>query len=313
MTGPFSERLPAARIARRSRPLHQLHLPVTLHKLRRFVEHGRLMRFVSFNVNGVRARQHQLALVAETHDPDIIALQETKVVDEDFPEAALNDLGYPYVARFGQKGHYGVAVASRHELRDVQLGIPWQPADQQRRFIHTRITIGSTSLRIINGYFPQGGSRTHPTKFADKANFYADLLRFLNEHCEPSEIILVAGDMNVAPDDLDVGIGPDNAKRWLKTGKAGFLPEERAWLNALMNWGFDDCFNQPAAEEERRFSWFDYRSRGFERDPRRGLRIDLILGSRSLRERLVASGIDYEIRGSEKPSDHCPVWAEFRL
>jgi exodeoxyribonuclease-3 len=244
------------------------------------------MHFVSYNVNGVRARQHQLALVVENHDPDIIALQETKVVDEDFPVTALNDLGYPHLARFGQKGHYGVAVASRHQLQDVQLGIPWQSADQQRRFIHTGITIGSISLRVINGYFPQGGSRSHPTKFADKAIFYRDLLRFLNEQCDPGEI---------------------------KTGKAGFLPEERAWLDALIDWGFEDCFSQPESEEKRRYSWFDYRSRGFERDPRRGLRIDLILCTRSLRERLVATGIDYEIRGSEKSSDHCPVWAEFGL
>jgi exodeoxyribonuclease-3 len=271
------------------------------------------MHFVSYNVNGVRARQHQLALVVENHDPDIIALQETKVVDEDFPVTALNDLGYPHLARFGQKGHYGVAVASRHQLQDVQLGIPWQSADQQRRFIHTGITVGSISLRVINGYFPQGGSRSHPTKFADKAIFYRDLLRFLNEQCDPGEIIILAGDMNVAPADLDVGIGSDNAKRWLKTGKAGFLPEERAWLDALIDWGFEDCFSQPESEEKRRYSWFDYRSRGFERDPRRGLRIDLILCTRSLRERLVATGIDYEIRGSEKSSDHCPVWAEFGL
>ena len=271
------------------------------------------MRFVSFNVNGIRARLHQLEAVTRSHQPDFLALQETKVVDDDFPGEALTELGYPHVAFYGQKGHYGVALASRHPLDSVQLGIPWQREDQQRRFLSAASTVAGRTVKLINGYFPQGASRDHPTKFPDKAAFYADLRRYLEERCAADELVIVAGDMNVAPSDLDIGIGEDNRKRWLRTGKASFLPEEREWLNKLMNTGLADCFTQPEDEEARCYSWFDYRSRGFERDPRRGLRIDLILASRSLHGRLEASGIDYEIRGSEKPSDHCPVWAEFSL
>ena len=271
------------------------------------------MRFVSFNVNGIRARQHQLEAVTTEHAPDILVLQETKVVDDDFPLAALQDLGYPHVAWYGQKGHYGVAIASLAPLEKVQLGIPWQAEDQQRRFISAEVTFAERKVHVINGYFPQGEKREHPTKFPNKAAFYADVLRYCEEHLDPNQPVIVAGDMNVAPSDLDIGIGEDNRKRWLRTGKASFLPEEREWLERLLDWGLTDAFQQPEEEQNRLYSWFDYRSRGFEREPRRGLRIDLILASNALTGALTGSGIDYGIRGGQKPSDHCPIWAEFSL
>lgn len=271
------------------------------------------MRFVSFNVNGIRARTHQLEAVTATHAPDILVLQETKVVDEDFPAPVLENLGYTHLAYYGQKGHYGVAIASRLPLENVQLGIPWRDADQQRRFVSATTQVNGTPVHVINGYFPQGEKRDHPTKFPNKAEFYADLKRYLDENLDPAAHVIVAGDMNVAPRDSDIGIGEDNRKRWLKSGKASFLPEEREWLETLYGWGLKDSFEQAEAEDDRLYSWFDYRSRGFEREPRRGLRIDLILASEPLAGSLTDSGIDYGIRGSERPSDHCPIWAEFRL
>lgn len=271
------------------------------------------MRFVSFNVNGIRARLHQLGALEASQQPDVVALQEIKVADEQFPLEALQALGYPHVAFYGEKGHYGVALAAKVALTDVQAGVPWREEDQQRRFISAQVTCAGQSVRLINGYFPQGESRKHPTKFPGKAQFFEDVYRYLEELCDPDEHLIVAGDMNVAAQDADIGIGPDNAKRWLRIGKAGFLPEEREWLEKLMSWGLVDSYQQPELEAERRYSWFDYRSRGFEREPRRGLRIDMILTSRSLSERLRECGIDYEIRSSEKPSDHCPVWADFSL
>jgi exodeoxyribonuclease-3 len=271
------------------------------------------VRIVSFNVNGIRARQHQLKAVTEQHSPDVLALQETKVVDDDFPLAALEDLGYPHIAYYGQKGHYGVALASRTALKAVQLGIPWRAEDQQRRFISAEVEFGDQTVHVINGYFPQGEKRDHPSKFPNKAEFYADVLRYCKERLSTEHPVIIAGDLNVAPADSDIGIGEDNKKRWLRTGKASFLPEEREWLDQLMGWGLTDTFQQAEEELRRRYSWFDYRSRGFEREPRRGLRIDLILASRRLVGALTGSGIDYEIRASEKPSDHCPIWAEFSL
>jgi len=118
------------------------------------------------------------------------------------------------------------------------------------------------------------------------------------------------GDMNVAPLDADIGIGDDNARRWLRTGKCSFLPEEREWLQMILDWGLFDAYRLIHPEQQDCYSWFDYRSRGFEREPKRGLRIDLILVSAPLRERLRDAGIDYDIRALERPSDHCPVWVD---
>ncbi len=267
------------------------------------------MRFISFNVNGIRARIHQLEAVAAKHSPDVIAVQESKVVDEDFPREAVQAAGFPHCYVYGQKGHYGVALFSKTPLEEVQLGFPWRSEDQQRRFIAATYEHDGERIRIINGYFPQGDSRAHPVKFPAKAEYYQDLQRYLSEACDPSEKLIVAGDMNVAPDDEDIGIGPDNQKRWLKSGKASFLPEEREWLQQVTAWGLHDSYalHNP---QERLFSWFDYRSRGFEREPKRGLRIDLILLTEPLKQNLVETGIDYEIRSGEKPSDHCPIWCE---
>ena len=165
---------------------------------------------------------------------------------------------------------------------------------------------------MINGYFPQGESNQHPTKYPNKEKFYRDLMDHLNKHHSPDDQLLVIGDMNIAPSDADIGIGEDNRKRWLKTGKCSFLPEERQWLQALKDWGLHDTFRQLHPEEDTLFSWFDYRSRGFEREPKRGLRIDFILASVPLLAAAESAGIDYMIRAMDKPSDHCPVWARFK-
>ncbi len=269
------------------------------------------MRFVTFNANGIRARLHQVEAIVQAHKPDVIALQETKVEDGLFPIEAVRAMGYPHTLIHGQKGHYGVALLSKHEPSDVQCGFPWREADQQRRFITARYRIGGHHIRVVNGYFPQGENRKHPVKFPAKAMYYADLLRFLRERCDPDEPLVLSGDMNVAPEDEDIGIGEDNRKRWLREGKTCFLPEEREWLEAVMAWGFKDVYASRVEDDERLYSWFDYRSRGFERDPKRGLRIDLILATPILSNRVEACGIDYDIRGTVKPSDHCPVWCHF--
>ncbi|MEP4466065.1 MAG: exodeoxyribonuclease III, partial [Marinobacter alexandrii] len=111
----------------------------------------------------------------------------------------------------------------------------------------------------------------------------------------------------------DIGIGADNAKRWLRTGKCSFLPEEREWLGQVEGRGYTDVFRHLHPDEADTFSWFDYRSKGFEREPRRGLRIDLIMASDSLLPKASEAGVSYDIRGMERPSDHCPVWASFEL
>jgi len=270
-------------------------------------------KVVSFNVNGIRARLHQLEALKHSHDPDIVAIQECKVIDADFPFDAVRDAGYPHIETYGQKGHYGVTLLSKTKPENVMFGVPWRADDQQRRLISADYTINGSTLRLLNGYFPQGDSREHPTKFPNKSEFYADILRMLEEHSSPKSHVLLVGDMNVAPEDIDIGIGEDNKKRWLRTGKASFLPEEREWLQKVMDWGLSDTYAAATTDADRLYSWFDYRSKGFDREPRRGLRIDLILATASLAAKVTGVGIDYDLRGAEKPSDHAPIWCEFEL
>lgn len=271
------------------------------------------MRIVSFNVNSIRVRLHQLEAVIREHQPDIIGLQETKVSDEDFPVEEIEALGYR-VSFHGQKTHYGVALLSRVEPLSVRKGHDSDLPDSQRRLISGEFPLADGSkLTLVNGYFPQGESRDHPEKFPAKEKFYKDLNDYLDTRHEPGEPLIVLGDMNVAPWDQDIGIGEKNMKRWLKEGKCSFLPEEREWLGRVLDWGMVDAFRYHYPDIDDRFSWFDYRSRGFERDPKRGLRIDLILASRGITPHLADAGIDYDIRGMNKPSDHCPVWADFKL
>lgn len=270
------------------------------------------LKIMSFNVNGLRSRLDQFSKVIAQHQPDFIGLQETKVSDDEFPHDAINELGYK-AEIFGQKGHYGVALLSRTKPQSVQLGFNTDDEEAQRRMIHCAYEINNKRLHIINGYFPQGESRSHPTKFPAKEQFYRNLLVYLNQNFDSNDLVLVLGDMNVAPEDIDIGIKPENARRWLKTGKCAFLPEEREWLQALLNWGLVDTYRSDNPSQDQSYSWFDYRSRGFEQEPKRGLRIDLILASQPVLERLSSTGIDFQARAMERPSDHCPVWVDLNL
>lgn len=269
------------------------------------------MKIVCFNINGLRARPHQLAAIIDAHQPAVIALQEIKVADEQFPLAEIEALGYRAFYH-GQKGHYGVALLSRAEPLSISRGFPDGDPDAQRRLITGRYALpDGRVLTVINGYFPQGESRDHPIKFPAKARFYADLQQYL-QGLDLNQPLLLTGDFNISGTDLDIGIGADNARRWLRTGKCSFLPEEREWFQLLMSLGFVDAFRQHQPELAQ-YSWFDYRSRGFEDDPRRGLRIDLLLQSPALAAQCTASGIDYQIRAMDKPSDHCPIWSQYQF
>jgi exodeoxyribonuclease-3 len=262
---------------------------------------------VSFNINGIRARQHQLEAIRDQLDPDILGLQEIKVHDDMFPLADIASLGY-HVEYFGQKSHYGVALLSKQPPVFVQKGWPTDDEDAQKRLIHARYDINGSTIDVLNGYFPQGESRDHETKFPAKEKFYADLMRYLNDRFTPADRVVVMGDMNISPEDTDIGIGEPNRKRWLKTGKCSFLPEEREWYHTLLNWGLSDSYRHFHPTSNEQFSWFDYRSKGFDDNPKRGLRIDHILVTDALLDSCEEVGISYDIRAMEKPSDHAPIW-----
>ncbi|MGF1717504.1 exodeoxyribonuclease III [Photobacterium chitinilyticum] len=268
------------------------------------------MKVISFNINGLRARLHQLQALIDKHQPDVIGLQEIKVHDEAFPLEDVEAMGYK-VYHHCQKAHYGVAMLCKHEPIEVKKGFPNDDEDAQRRMIMATFEQDNgKKITVLNGYFPQGDNISHETKFPAKEKFYADLMGYLNDHHNNEEEVIVMGDINISPIDLDIGIGPANAKRWLKTGKCSFQPIEREWLNKLMDWGFLDTFRQLHPDVDDKFSWFDYRSKGFVDN--RGLRIDVVLATPSLAERCVEAGIDYELRGIEKPSDHAPIWSTFK-
>ena len=266
------------------------------------------MKIVSFNINGIRARIHQLEALKQYLDPDIIGLQEVKVADEQFPYKDLEFLNYRFDTH-GQKGHYGVALASKPEPLKILRGYATDTDEAQRRMIRGVYALADgTEVTIFNGYFPQGESRDHPLKFPAKEAFYQDLLTTLQSEHSPNDHIVVMGDFNVAPLDKDIGITDDAKQRWLRTGKTSFLPEEREWFQRLTDWGLIDSWRAVNPDIDDQYSWFDYRSRGFEDDPKRGLRIDHILVSKPLIERMTGCGIDYRLRAMERPSDHCPVW-----
>ncbi|MFT5421349.1 MAG: exodeoxyribonuclease-3 [Candidatus Endobugula sp.] len=270
-----------------------------------------MIKAISFNVNSIRQRFHQLEALIKVHDPDFIGLQETKVTDEDFPIDTIEEMGYN-VHFTGQKTHYGVALMSKHKFLSVAKGYDTDTPESQKRFIAGRFESPfGGEISVINGYFPQGESQDHPTKFANKEKFYADLQDYLIKNHKPTEQLIVMGDVNISPADIDIGIGEDNRKRWLKTGKCSFLPVEREWLERLYSWGLSDTYRELHPDNSDKFSWFDYRSRGFERDPKRGLRIDVILATQPLMAHCKEAGIDYDVRAMTKPSDHCPIWTYF--
>ena len=204
-----------------------------------------MTRLVSFNINGLRARLHQLEALIATHQPLVIGLQETKVHDDEFPREAVEAMGY-HVHYHGQKGHYGVALMCHKTLcpngpEEVFFGLPGDGEESQRRLIGVRLrTADGEPLTVWNGYFPQGENVDHPTKFPNKREFYAQLIELLRERHRPDERLVVMGDFNISPEDIDIGIGEDNRKRWLREGKTSFQPIEREWLGTLKAWGLSD-------------------------------------------------------------------------
>lgn len=267
------------------------------------------MKIMSFNINGIRARLHQLAALLEKHQPDILGLQEIKVHNDMFPVEDVEKLGYS-VYFHGQKGHYGVAFLTKNPAASVQYGFPSDDEDAQKRMIIVEYKDSNDhSVHVLNGYFPQGESRDHPTKFPYKEKFYQDLQHYIEQNHTIEDRLAIIGDFNISHQDIDIGITEDSRKRWLRTGKCSFLPEEREWLEKLMSFGFTDTFRQLHPNVADKFSWFDYRSKGFLDN--RGLRIDLIITTPALSNLTLDAGIDYELRGIEKPSDHAPIWTTF--
>ena len=194
------------------------------------------MKIVSFNINSIRARPHQIEHLRDTLDPDVIGLQETKVNDPEFPLEIINEIGY-HAEFWGQKGHYGVAILSKSKPKETIKGFINDTEDDQKRFIQSSFKFGDEDITIMNGYFPQGENINHETKFPKKIKFYNDLKDHIIDLKKTTSNLIVMGDFNVSPEDIDIGIGENNAKRWLREGKTSFQPQEREMWNSIKDLG----------------------------------------------------------------------------
>ncbi len=257
------------------------------------------MKVVTWNVNSLRARLARTIALVERHQPDILCLQETKVTDELFPFEEFSLLGY-HAATHGQKSYNGVAILSREPLDDVTRGFTGDPAPEQSRVIAG--TAGG--IRVVNLYVVNGKSIDHPD-YQLKLKWLDALNDWLAATCRFEEPVLIVGDFNIAPEDIDV----HDPEFW--RGQAHCTDAERERFRGLMTGSLRDLFRQ-CHPEDQRFTWWDYRNGAFHKG--HGLRIDLALATPVLAGRCTSVDIDRQERklttGEGKPSDHAPVIVE---
>lgn len=256
-----------------------------------------MLKVASWNVNSLKVRLEQVLNWFETSQVDVLALQETKVIDDSFPKAAFLERGY-HIAFSGQKTYNGVAVISRHPIENIVTEVVDFP-DPQRRLL----AITTSNLRLINLYVPNG-STLISDKYSYKLHWLKKITEFIAHELNNHSYVAVVGDFNIAPDDRDV----HDPLEWKDCVLVS--PPERQAFSDLLTLGLHDSFrNFP--QEDKIFSWWDYRAANFRRN--RGLRIDLILLNRALNQLCTTSKIDKTPRKSERPSDHAPVWVELEI
>lgn len=255
-------------------------------------------KIASWNVNSIKIRLEQVLRWLEKVQPDVLALQETKVTDDNFPADAIEAAGYSVVFS-GQKTYNGVALLAKKPLKITQCvtDIPGLD-DPQRRILAATIN----GVRILNLYVVNG-STVGSDKFDYKLDWLDKVTHWVEKEAAKNPKFVILGDFNIAPDDRDVY----DPKAWHERILCS-TPERNA-LKKMLAIGFIDSFRL-FEQEEKSFSWWDYRGGGFNSNM--GLRIDLILSSTKLAEQCTDCWIDTEPRGWERPSDHAPVIAAYR-
>lgn len=256
------------------------------------------MRVATWNVNSILARIPQVTRWLEVAKPDVVCMQETKCTDDKFPTAELEALGYHCVT-FGQRTYNGVAILSRDQCEQPQRGYEGDPADSHARLIAVTVN----GVRIVNVYIPNGRS-VGSEQYVFKLNWMQRLREYFDTCYTADTSIILCGDFNVAPEDIDV----HDPMLW--QGRIMCSKPERRALNLIKNWGFEDTFRMHF-EDGGHFTWWDYRMGAFRRN--HGLRIDHIWASTVIAGRCKAAWIDREVRGWERPSDHAPVISEFHV
>ena len=255
------------------------------------------MKLVTWNINSIRMRLERLLGWIDRNEPDLLCLQETKVPDDLFPRAPLEERGYQ-VALHGQKGYNGVAILSRLPLEAVRCGMDDGEEDGQARLIAADVA----GMRLVCAYVPNGQA-PGTEKYAHKLRWMERLRAHLAPAIQkrPVAPLVLCGDFNVAPEDRDV----HDPAAW--EGKIHCSEPERAALRAIAALGLDDAF-RAVRPEPGLYSWWDYRMLAFPKG--RGLRIDHVLATAPVMARVTSAHIDRDERKGKQPSDHAPVVVE---
>lgn len=251
------------------------------------------MKIATWNVNSLRVRLPHLLQFLQDAQPDVVCLQETKLVDKDFPADAIREAGWEHLEWYGQKTYNGVAMISRHPITDVHKGFLLGDEDPHKRLIRGTVN----GITLIGGYFPNG-SPVGSDNFRYKLRWYRRFQSELRQTVDLGGDVLICGDFNICREEIDC---------WDPFSAAGnilFHPQERATLAALQRQGLTDALRIRQPDEEA-FTWWDYRGSGFQKN--QGFRIDMHLVSERLVDRVEKVVTWRDIRGWDQPSDHVPV------
>jgi exodeoxyribonuclease-3 len=254
------------------------------------------MKIATFNVNSIRLRLPIVLAWIEQHKPDVMCLQETKVQDQDFPVDAIRNAGYHASFR-GMKGYNGVATLTRTPPEKVVHGLHHGPDNEDFRIIQTVVD----GVPIINSYVPQGYSILSD-KYAFKLAWFKRLRTYFEECLRPDQPVVWVGDLNVAPEPIDV-YHPEK-----RVNDVDFHIDARNAYKDTVGWGFVDVFRKLHPDLVQ-YTYWDYFRNAFERNF--GWRIDHILATQTLADRCHTAGVDMSVRAGKSPSDHTIVWAEF--
>jgi exodeoxyribonuclease III len=257
------------------------------------------MRIATWNINSIRQRLENLCAWLQERQPDVVCLQETKITDDVFPRAPLEDLGYN-LAIHGQKTFNGVAILSKFPFDAVTPGLPGDETDDHARFIEAVISQPSGLVRVACLYLPNGNP-VASEKYPYKLRWMDRLRAYAIERLRLEEPLVLAGDYNVIPAPEDV----HNPAAW--ADDALFRPTTREKFRSLTHLGLTDAI-RATSDAAGLYTFWDYQAGAWQKN--NGIRIDHLLLSPLAADRLVACGIDKHVRNWEKPSDHVPVWID---
>ena len=257
------------------------------------------LKIASFNVNSIKMRLPNILSWLDKNNIDVILMQETKTIDDNFPSLDFKQKQYNVIYN-GQKSYNGVAIASKFEINEITRSLPLydeeMDKDDQARFLHVKIN----DINIICLYLPNGNPAPG-IKYDYKINWMRRLIKYTKQIYDSDEPLILGGDFNVIQESIDCY----DISKW--QNDALYLEKTRRHLRELLNIGLIDAYRikHPTAKE---YSFWDYQGGAWQKD--NGVRIDLFLISPEIVDNLIDVGIDKIPRGEEKPSDHTPVWIE---